>query len=87
MAKLFKKLTCVAFLLFAVIGCNGGNPATEYGRGYNKGVSDAREVQKSAGGLVAAGAGTMMKILPGDSDKSADWNAGYRAGYNDEANK
>ncbi len=67
-------------------GCNGyREPITEYGQGYNHGVHETRELIKDhpvLGGLAAP-----LAPLSSDSSKSADWNAGYRAGIKAELNK
>ena len=62
-------------------------PITEYQQGYNAGVKDVQETHKKDGGFVTALGSIAVQLLPGDPNKSADWNAGYRDGVWAEANK
>ena len=62
-------------------GCEG--PA--YNQGYQAGKSDVRKARQE-GGL---GTAILINVIPPPqrSEKSADWNAGYRQGWTDELNK
>jgi hypothetical protein len=69
--------------LTSVVGCNGEHvPITDYDKGYNTGVNHVREGRSAVGPLGDFIVG-LGRFAPRDS-KSADWNAGYRAGVTAE---
>ncbi len=74
---------CLCILLVCSTGC------TDYRAGYNQAVQDVRQVRKS-GNLaseLAMKASVASGLIPTDSTKSADWNAGYREGLKEELAK
>ena len=68
-------------------GCSGGNPFTEYGRGYSAGVKHCREAKQVGGPILAQFNSMGADLLPGSAlgGESADYTAGYREGYRVEA--
>jgi|GEM_PF-3433564 len=67
-----------------VAGCR-----SEYQQGYEQGVREVREFRQQSGiaGELAIQAADELGAYSSKPDKSADWNAGYRAGAHDEIQK
>lgn len=78
----------LVLLLGGLGGCDGYTPpVTEYQQGRNDGVRATREAHKEYGALGAGAVRVATEVGPANSKKSADWNAGFRAGVRQETSK
>ena len=78
--RTFKVLAVVAVFITAV-GCS-----SEHDQGVRSGRDAARKARGEMGEFGAGAVQVGLAIKPGkiDDTKSADWNSGFRAGYNKE---
>lgn len=76
-------LLFVSLLILSVTGCN-----SEYDQGHRQGIQDVRDVRHHLGAPGEIGM-HMNDFLGrgGRSDKSEEWNRGYREGMHSELQK
>ncbi|MBX9681842.1 MAG: hypothetical protein K2X38_24040 [Gemmataceae bacterium] len=75
-------LVCMMALSLFFAGCDGRRPPlTDFDQGFNAGIVAVREARKEWG-ILGDAAAMVGQIGPADKHKSADWNAGFRAGIN-----
>lgn len=78
----------VALMCLALVsGCDGRRvPVNDFNEGFNHGVEAVREIRHKRGPLGNLGlqAADQVGVIPSDTKKSADWNAGFRQGFRNE---